>query len=132
MFECIGPVQAADAQRIYIDDHGSKIDPDLKAKIQAANRAISPFDTLLPGLELLYVVATEKVPTDAAAKTATLQTLGVVATRIGVGQYGGPAKRDRAWALADWAAWQLDPVGPEPAAPEVDPAYTTIPPPPPE
>lgn len=130
MFEDKGPVGAATVQQEYLEDYASKIDPDLKEKLREKNREISPVPKLLGGMEILYVIATEKPLSTVAGREATLQTLGTVATASAIGQFGGADIRDRAWALAAWAAYQLDPVGTEPAVPDVDPLYSTVPPPP--
>lgn len=130
MFEDKGPVAAVNAMREFMEENASKIFADVKEKLRERLREISPVPALLGGMEALYVIATEKPLTTAAGKEATLQTLGTVATAVGTGQYGGADTRDRAWAIAAWAAHQLSPSGQEPPTPDVDPAYTTTAPPP--
>ncbi|WP_332657377.1 hypothetical protein [Brevundimonas sp.] len=134
MFDFQGPAFAVQKQREFMEDFATKLAVDQKIALRTLNAEISPVPLLLGGMEVLYVLATEKPPTTEAARAGVLQTLGVVATAIGNGQYGGPESRDRAWAMAAWAAHQVDPVGPEPEAPAVSPQYTTIapevPPPP--
>lgn len=127
MFADNGPVAAVNAMRDFMEDHGSKIFADVKEKLREKLREISPVPALLGGLEALYVIATEKPFPTAPGREATLQMLGTVATAVGVGQYGGIESRDRAWAIAAWAAYKLDPSGVEPSVPAVDPAYTTVP-----
>lgn len=126
MFENIGPVAAASVMQEFMEDHGSELAPALKEKLRERLREISPVPKLLGGMEVLYVLATEKPLTTSAGREATFHALGIAATAVGTGQFGGAESRDRAWALASWAAHKLSPVGPEPAAPDVDPAYSTI------
>lgn len=127
MFEDKGPVAAVNAMREFMEENASKIFVDVKEKLREKLREISPVPALLGGMEALYVIATEKPFTTTAGKEATLQVLGTVATAVGTGQYGGAESRDRAWAIAAWAAYKLSPSGTAPAAPDVDSAYTTVP-----
>lgn len=125
MFADNGPVAAVNVMRDFMEDYASKIFADLKEKLREKLREISPVPALLGGMEALYVIAIEKPLNTAPGRDATLQALGVVATAVGVGQYGGAETRDRAWAIAAWAAHEVAPNGPAPVAPPVDPAYTT-------
>jgi hypothetical protein len=126
MFADNGPVAAVNAMREFMEDHGSKIFAEVKEKLREKLREISPVPALLGGMEALYVIATEKPFSTAPGREATLQLLGIVATAVGTGQYGGIESRDRAWAIVAWAAHKLAPSGDEPPAPAVDAAFSTV------
>lgn len=126
MFDYQGPVQAHQAQRIFMEDYASVLPEVQKDQMRAANAEITPVPALLGGMEVLFVLAVEVPLATAPGRAAVLQTLGLSATAVGTGQYGGAEKRDRAWAIAAWAAHKIEPTDPAPAQPDVDPAYTTI------
>ena len=126
MFDYQGPIFAANAMAEYREDHASKLPEDQNVKLRELGREISPVPKLMGSMEVLYVIAREKEPTTIAGRKALHETLGLVARAVAEGQYGGAETRDRAWEIVTWAAHQLEPTGSEPAAPDVDPAYTTI------
>lgn len=126
MFDYQGPVAAVSSMQEFLEDFASKIFVDLKDKLREKLREISPVPALIGGMEALYALATEKPLNTAPAREANLQALGLAATAVATGQYGGAEVRDRAWDIATWAAHQITPSGTTPAAPAVDPAYTTV------
>lgn len=126
MFDYQGPIHAANVMAEFREDYASKLPADQNDKLRELGREISAVPKLLGGMEVLYVVAVEAPPSTIAARTALHQTLGVVSRAVAEGQYGGAEKRDRAWALATWAAHQISPSGDAAAAPDVDPDYTTV------
>ena len=126
MFDYQGPVAAVSSMQLFLEDYAPKIFADLKDKLREKLREISPVPALIGGMEVLYALATEKPLNTAPAREANLQALGLAATAVATGQYGGAEVRDRAWAIATWAAHQISPSGTAPAVPGVDPAYTTV------
>lgn len=128
MFDYQGPVFAANRLTEFREDHAAKLPEAQNEKLRELNREVSPVPKLLGGMEVLYAVAVEAAPSTVAARKALHETLGVVSRAIAEGQYGGAEKRDRAWAIMAWAAHQIEPNAGEPAKPDVDPAYTTVPP----
>lgn len=125
MFDYQGPVFAVNKLAEFREDYAEKLPAAQNEKLRELNREISSVPKLLGGMEVLYAVALEAPMSTIAARTANLQTLGLVARAVAEGQYGGADKRDRAWAMCNWAAHQLDPAGDGPAQLDVDPAYTT-------
>lgn len=126
MFDYQGPVAAVSSMQEFLEDFASKIFVDLKEKLREKLREISPVPALIGGMEVLYALATEKPLNTAPGREANLQALGLAATAVATGQYGGAEVRDRAWSIATWAANQISPSGAAPAVPAVDPAYTTV------
>lgn len=126
MFDYQGPVHASQALAEFREDYAGKLPPAQNEKLRELNREVSAVPKLLGGMEVLYVVALEAPMSTVAARTANLETLGLVARAVAEGQYGGADNRDRAWALVTWAAHKINPVGEAPADPAADPAYTTI------
>lgn len=129
MFDYQGPIFAANAMAEFRENQASKLPAAQNEKLRELNREISAVPKLLGGMEVLYAVAVEAPLSTAAARTATLETLGLVARAVAEGQYGGAETRDRAWAIVTWAAHQIAPTGDAPAQPDVAAEYTTIAPP---
>ena len=126
MFDYNGPIAATNVQRTFLEDFGSKIPVAQKDALRTASHEISPVPALLGGMEVLFVLAVEISSLTGPTRAAVLATLGVVARAVAEGQYGGAEKRDRAYAIQDWAAHEISPAGTAPVKPDVDPLYTTI------
>jgi len=120
-----GPVASKTLLRQFLAAHAPALAEAQATKLWALDAEISPVPTLVDGMEVLLVQLLEQDP-GPALKTALLETLHNVATAVGIGQYGGAATRDRAWDIAAWAAYSLDPAGTEPPTPEVASQFTTI------
>ena len=125
MFEYESPVQAATAQREFMEDFGYKLPQEIRTKMREFNRSASPVPLLLGGMEVLFVVARE-IPLDDDVNAGVLDTLQLVATAVGTSQFGGADIATRAWAIAAWARNEITPTGGTQPAPDVDPAHTTI------
>lgn len=126
MFDYQGPVFAANALAEFREDYSSQMPEAQNTKLRELLREISPVPKLMGGLEVLYALVAEDAMTNEAATAAALEAVGLVARAVGEGQYGGAETRDRAWDIVTWAAHQLDPVGAEPAQPEVKTEYSTV------
>lgn len=129
MFTYEGPVAAARDLRAFMRVHGNKLKTALAEKLDAAVDEISPVATCVVGMERVFSALTEvdgegeliTGVAPAAAREASLKTLGVLATAVGHGQYY--SKGDRAWLIAAWAAHQLNASGDAPPVPNVDREY---------
>lgn len=135
MFTYEGPVAAARDLRSFMRSHGNKLKAVLAEKLDAAVDEISPVASIVAGMEWLYsalgevdgegALITGIAP--AAVRDDAVQTLGILATAVGHGQFFG--KGDRAWLIEAWAANELNPSpGPTPV-PETDGDYSLAPPP---
>lgn len=135
MFTYEGPVAAARDLRAFMRAHGNKLKAVLAAKLDAAVDEISPVASIVAGMEWLYtalveadgegVLITGIAP--AAVREAAVQTLGVLATAVGHGQFFG--KGDRAWLIEAWAANEINPSPGETPVPDIDAEYSFAPPP---
>jgi len=133
MFTYEGPVAAARDLRAFMRAHGNKLKNVLAARLDAAGDEISPVVSIVTGMERLYSALTEVdgegvLVTGVAAtvREAAVQTLGVLATAVGHGQFFG--KGDRAWLIEAWAANELNPTEGVTPTPDVDPEYAFAPP----
>lgn len=134
MFSYEGPVAAVRNLRAFMRSNGNKLKESLAENLDAAVDEISPVASIVAGMEWLYSALAE-VDGDgalvtgvapAAVRESALQTLGVLATAVGHGQFYG--KGDRAWLIEAWAANELNSSPVQTTTPDVDSAYSFAPP----
>ncbi len=121
-----GPVYAANKLADFREEFGSKLPEDQNLKLREVLRQVGDPPKCRRGMEILYTNAIEHPPSTIGARKALYETLRTVATACGMGQYGGEEPMKRAWSIDTWAAYQLNPTGPEPVQPPVLDDYTTL------
>ena len=133
MFDYQGPFYAQQSLRTFMRAKGNTLPVRLEAVLDAAGDQISPVATCVEGMERMFAALSEvkgdgtavtNVPSPARAMAC--QTLGILATAVGHGQFH--SKGDRAWLIAAWAANELNPTPGDTPVPDADEAYCLSPP----
>lgn len=123
MFNNNGPISAHNAMRAYVVNNGLAAFPaEVRDHMAALNNMIT-YDAMSDGIERLYaaLLEVEGMPN----RPDGLMALGEAAQASAIAQTD--SKGTHWWAIRNWAAYEINPVGEAPPVPEVKEGFSYTP-----